>query len=223
MTPEWRLRDFRETLTHIDLIYLGFIGYPFTWTNKREVPHNTKLQLDRGVTNPKWCDAFPFHQIKHLTVRRSDHLAILASFSANPPTHHSTVNPPTHHSPANPPNRHPTTNPSTHHYSANPYTHTHPHHRPKQKLFRFEQVWLRSDDCQQVIRDSWDSEMDFLANMENCTVGLMNWSKASYPNIRKEIGRLNSELEKLNRLPFSAEVKAREREIAEIELGGYAG
>lgn len=108
LTPEWRLRDFRETLTHNDLTDLDFTGYPFTWNSKREVPNNTKVRLDRGVANAKWCDAFPSHHIKHITVRRSDHMAILATFSSIPPTHSS---------------------------PANPHTQTYRPHRPKPKTF----------------------------------------------------------------------------------------
>lgn len=33
-TPEWRLRDFRETLTHNDLFDLDYMGYKVTWDNK---------------------------------------------------------------------------------------------------------------------------------------------------------------------------------------------
>lgn len=64
-----------------------------------------------------------------------------------------------------------------------------------------------------MICDSWDREEDFLANLESCMVGLLNWSKAKYPNIRAEIRRLNQELEKLHRLPYSADVKSKEREL----------
>lgn len=80
-TPEWRLRDFRETLTHNDLTDLGFIGYPFTWTNVQEIPHNTKERLDIATVNPQWRILFPNAQLRHLTARRSDNQPILTVLS----------------------------------------------------------------------------------------------------------------------------------------------
>lgn len=41
ITPEWQLRVFRETLTHNDLVDLGYIGYRFTWNSRRPMPNNT--------------------------------------------------------------------------------------------------------------------------------------------------------------------------------------
>lgn len=41
----------------------------------------------------------------------------------------------------------------------------------------------------------------------------MNWSKAAYPNIRKEICKVNGELEKLIFLPYSVVTKSREKEL----------
>lgn len=56
------------------------IGYPYTWNNKRAIPHNTQVCLDKAVATPTWKILFPNTQISNLIVRRSDHLAIRAEF-----------------------------------------------------------------------------------------------------------------------------------------------
>lgn len=56
-------------------------------------------------------------------------------------------------------------------------------------------------------------------NLENCAIGLANWSRSSVPNIMKEIREVNSELERLQKLPYSPEIKAEETKLKmDLEL-----
>lgn len=75
--PEWRLRDFRETLWVTQLTDLGFRGYPYTWWNGRRAPHTIRCRLDRVVATSGWSSLFPQAQVSHLDTCRSDHLPIL--------------------------------------------------------------------------------------------------------------------------------------------------
>lgn len=159
LMPEWRLRDFRETLTQNNLVDLGFKGYHFTWTNKRENDTNTKLRLDRAVASPRW------KQIFHLTCRRSDHSPLLARF----------------------------------------FNSSQQLFCPR-KSFRFEAVWLKSTECAKVIRGSWSENGNLQDNLDRCTVGLANWSRAEFPNIRAEIQRVNKELEFLQRVQYTSSI-----------------
>ena len=56
---------------------LGYLGYPYTWSNKRPGEANTKIRLDRGVANKEWTDRFQLSKIVHLSTHASDHLPIL--------------------------------------------------------------------------------------------------------------------------------------------------
>ena len=52
--------------------------------------------------------------------------------------------------------------------------------------FRLEAMWLKSDDCARVVQHEWNSSKDVLQNLNDCKLGLMNWSKASFGNFKKE-------------------------------------
>ena len=53
-----QIEAFREVLNSCHLQDLGYIGYPYTWSNKRPGVANTKIRLDRGVANKEWTDRF---------------------------------------------------------------------------------------------------------------------------------------------------------------------
>lgn len=54
-----------------------------------------------------------------------------------------------------------------------------------------------------------------MANIENCSKGLLNWSRRSFRNIKLAIGKMQKELEMLNQLPCTA----KERKL-KLELEG---
>lgn len=49
--PFKQMDEFRLVLESCKLVDLGFIGYPYTWNNKRPGAANTKQRLDRAVAN----------------------------------------------------------------------------------------------------------------------------------------------------------------------------
>ena len=72
-----QVEAFREALDSCQLQDLGYRGYPFTWNNKRPGDANTKIRLDRGVTNEEWRVKFQMSTITHLSTHTSDHLPIM--------------------------------------------------------------------------------------------------------------------------------------------------
>ncbi|KAH7862470.1 hypothetical protein Vadar_005220 [Vaccinium darrowii] len=50
----WELRDFRDFISESQLIDMGYIGYPFTWNNKRHGGCNVRERLDRALINSSW-------------------------------------------------------------------------------------------------------------------------------------------------------------------------
>jgi hypothetical protein len=49
---------FHCLLDSFGIVYLGFFGNPFTWSNKRQEHHLIKEHLDRGIANSQWVHLF---------------------------------------------------------------------------------------------------------------------------------------------------------------------
>uniref|UniRef100_A0A2N9JBI5 CCHC-type domain-containing protein n=1 Tax=Fagus sylvatica TaxID=28930 RepID=A0A2N9JBI5_FAGSY len=68
---------FRSALDDCTLLDLGFSGWPFTWSNRRDGSAETWVRLDRGVCSKAWLDLHPNARIKHVSMATSDHLALV--------------------------------------------------------------------------------------------------------------------------------------------------
>ena len=63
---EKQMMDFREVPSQCDLHDLGFLGLPWTYSNKQEGERNVRVRLDRAVASPSWTDLFSDAQVVHL-------------------------------------------------------------------------------------------------------------------------------------------------------------
>lgn len=77
---------FRFFVDNFDLIDLGFIGFPFTWSNKRAGSALVQERLDRGFANPSWKLAYPEATITHIQAFRSDHRPLLFQLYSSQPS-----------------------------------------------------------------------------------------------------------------------------------------
>jgi hypothetical protein len=59
------------------LTYLGFKGYKYTWSNRREGSDNIQVRLDRGTVTVSLLSIFPFTQVEHVATEESDHMALV--------------------------------------------------------------------------------------------------------------------------------------------------
>lgn len=80
------MRDFYHCLEDCGLEDLGFVGNPFTWTNKQAGANNIQERLDRGVANSLWWSKFPQVRVTHLTRVLSDHCPILVDWAGRKKT-----------------------------------------------------------------------------------------------------------------------------------------
>ncbi|KAH7842530.1 hypothetical protein Vadar_006447 [Vaccinium darrowii] len=70
---EWEMADFRNFVADSGLIDIGYVGYPYTWNNKRGGRANVRERLDRVLVNPRWQVDFESGFLKHLGPGGSDH------------------------------------------------------------------------------------------------------------------------------------------------------
>lgn len=68
--------DFHTFVTDSRLLDLGFMGYPFTWRNRR-LDVGIQERLDRGLATDQWLYLYPDAKIHHLLVVGSDHVMLL--------------------------------------------------------------------------------------------------------------------------------------------------
>lgn len=65
------------------------------------------------------------------------------------------------------------------------------HGSSNKKKFKLEAMWVKSDECEEVIRQQWDLDADGNAahrvweKVQACRVGLINWSKSAFGNSKK--------------------------------------
>ncbi|KAK4422914.1 hypothetical protein Salat_1874000 [Sesamum alatum] len=72
-----------------------------------------------------------------------------------------------------------------------------PRQRQRHKPIRFEALWLRSDQCEKMVKRAWG--LGFLRGNENlmdrfysCRISLMTWGKNTFGNINKRIRSLKT-------------------------------
>jgi hypothetical protein len=68
---------FRECLDDCELQDLGFIGYPYTWSNRRQGEENVQVRLDKAYASAHFMDIFPHTTVNHIMTEESDHLALV--------------------------------------------------------------------------------------------------------------------------------------------------
>ena len=86
--PPCQLDAFCAALEQCNLVDLGFIGYPFTWNNRRPGAANTKEWLDRAVANQVWRTKFPKTTVTHIVSHSSDHLPLILQNQVPPKLSH---------------------------------------------------------------------------------------------------------------------------------------
>ncbi|KAG5514982.1 hypothetical protein RHGRI_036130 [Rhododendron griersonianum] len=73
----WELSDFQRFVQESSLIDLGYVGFPFTWNNKRSGRENVRVRLDRFLASSSWRIHHPNAVVKHLAPGGSNHCPIL--------------------------------------------------------------------------------------------------------------------------------------------------
>ncbi|XP_074301898.1 uncharacterized protein LOC141633306 [Silene latifolia] len=87
----------------------------------------------------------------------------------------------------------------------------------RQKLFRFEQIWVGEEGCEDTIRSSWNDDEDLLATLARCAEGFQKWKGVSIGKIMRDINKKRRRLTALNEGGRSVtEVRERRKAVKEI-------
>ncbi|KAL0400945.1 UNVERIFIED_CONTAM: hypothetical protein Slati_4124400 [Sesamum latifolium] len=79
--PLWQILDFRQAIDDCSIHDLGFQGHSFTWSNKREPPHNVMARLDRACANSDWSARFSNATVEVLPILGSDHAPLILNMT----------------------------------------------------------------------------------------------------------------------------------------------
>lgn len=92
----------------------------------------------------------------------------------------------------------------------------------RQRPFRFEAVWVRKDECLDIVRHVWETSHDpdsvagVIYNGEECKASLLSWRRATDPD--KEIRKIRATMINLKKSGLTVESKAEyERLSGELE------
>ncbi|XP_074305540.1 uncharacterized protein LOC141640757 [Silene latifolia] len=66
------------------------------------------------------------------------------------------------------------------------------------RIFRFEQMWIGEDGCEDTIRRAWDPGEDMSNNLRKCAANLSAWKGANIGNLVRDIKLHRKKLVKLN-------------------------
>ncbi|CAM8944154.1 unnamed protein product [Rhodiola kirilowii] len=67
------MENFLRVLDECYLSDLGFVGYPFTYSNRRGGEAEVRARLDRAVVTVDWRRLFPRSGVKHVHLHAFDH------------------------------------------------------------------------------------------------------------------------------------------------------
>ncbi|XP_012852582.1 PREDICTED: uncharacterized protein LOC105972190 [Erythranthe guttata] len=89
--------------------------------------------------------------------------------------------------------------------------------RARSRGFKFEAMWLKSEGCEQVVKENWfpnNSQHNLgeqWSNMENCKVGLLQWNRDNFGAVRDKIRTLKENILILKKQVLTEEASSRRR------------
>ena len=75
----------------------------------------------------------------------------------------------------------------------------------RSKLFRFKSMWLRDEQCKDVVNDAWErgrsmgTQHQFTQCLDECRKSLSFWNKTTFGHVGRKISALQKKLQWLER------------------------
>ncbi|XP_012857002.1 PREDICTED: uncharacterized protein LOC105976270 [Erythranthe guttata] len=95
--------------------------------------------------------------------------------------------------------------------------------RRKKRPFRFEAIWLRRDDCEEIVQQNWQNQgisdpiEDVVQKKKGLRLALIHWNKATVQAPRKRINQLNWRIHYLRGITQS-EITKEQIRVLKLEL-----
>ncbi|GKV01547.1 hypothetical protein SLEP1_g14094 [Rubroshorea leprosula] len=97
--------------------------------------------------------------------------------------------------------------------------------RNKRKMkFRFEEMWLRKEECQEVVSSSWSSVTGYegwntlIQKVQSCSSALTTWNSTKFGKVQKRLRQCMRKINALQQQPHYEIVSHKERQVlAEME------
>ncbi|KAL0433800.1 UNVERIFIED_CONTAM: hypothetical protein Slati_2714300 [Sesamum latifolium] len=93
------------------------------------------------------------------------------------------------------------------------------------KRLRFEAMWLRSDQCEEVIQTTWNAvgatnpNVEVWEKVKSCRMGLIQWEKTYFGHVKRGIKKLEDQIAQRRKGTFdtaaSREVQGLHRRLEE--------
>lgn len=83
------------------------------------------------------------------------------------------------------------------------------------RIYRFEEMWLRDDACAEVIKKAWEGDRDVRGKLSRTAGALTMWSKIKFRNFAREMRECTVQMENLMANSQTEETIAKMREIDE--------
>nr|POF24135.1 hypothetical protein CFP56_06218 [Quercus suber] len=96
------------------------------------------------------------------------------------------------------------------------------------KLFRFESMWLRDDECKDVVNDAWERgrsmgiQHQFTQCLDECRRSLFTWNKTKFGHVGQKISALQKKLRWLEGR-YDGLVRMEEIHVMKMELNRMMG
>lgn len=96
--------------------------------------------------------------------------------------------------------------------------------RKRKKQFRFEDMWLSSPECENVVKESWSSSVEIwnadnvLVKIKRCGVALQNWNNKEFVTVAINIKKARAKLVTIDGcFPTTDTVQERKRVCEELD------
>ncbi|XP_021751074.1 uncharacterized protein LOC110716746 [Chenopodium quinoa] len=85
--------------------------------------------------------------------------------------------------------------------------------KKKKKMYRFEEMWLRDENCERIVSDAWDRGGDLCSKIAFTSSNLSAWSRDKFRDFVKELQACRGQMEHLMGEPQTEEIIAQMRAI----------
>lgn len=66
---------------------------------------------------------------------------------------------------------------------------------------------MKAQDCATQIQANWSTDLDITTNIDHCRLGLINWDRVTFGNVKQQVRLLESEISSLQQQTLTPSVR----------------